>query len=167
VERVTDDVRALLAAARTRLAAAPRESLGEIVEPGRLRALLGAGPRIVRAGSAWRVGVLLIGDDAVFEEGEVLRAGDPGRRGYAAESARRRAELRAMALRGGFPEGETVHLGWRPLDLDAVAAGGRSGPLGWDDGRPAIRWSQAGSLMPLASYLDERIELLLTPRAGA
>lgn len=167
MERVTDDAPALFTEARSRLRPVPREALGEIAEPGRLRALLGAGPRIVRAGSAWRVGVLLIGDDAVFETGEVLRAADPGRRGYTAESARRRAELRAMALRGGFAEGETVHIGWRPLDLAALAAGGSAGPLTWDRDRLAIRWTSSGALMPLAAYLDERITLLLDPPAGA
>ncbi|WP_203136438.1 glutaminase [Microbacterium sp. JZ31] len=164
---MSDDVESLFAGARARLAAAPREALGEIAEPGRIRALLGAGPRIVRVGSAWRVGVLLIDDAAVFEEGEVLRAADPGRRGYAAESARRRAELRAMALRGGFAEGETVHIGWRRLDLDALAAGASSGPLTWDGDRLAIRWTPAGALMPLSAYLSERISLLLEPPAGA
>lgn len=160
---MTDDIRALLADARSRLAGAPREALGEIVEPGRLRALLGSGPRIVRAGSVWRVGVLLIGDDAVFEEGEVLRAVDPGRRGYAAESARRRAELRAMAVRGGFDPGETVHIGWRRLDLDLPA----DGPLVLDGPAPQIRWAPGGAFMPLAAYLSERIDLLLDPPGGA
>ena len=65
--RVTDDAETLFADARARLAAAPREALGEIAEPGRIRALLGSGPRIVRAGSAWRVGILLIGDEDVCE----------------------------------------------------------------------------------------------------
>ncbi|WP_309067681.1 glutaminase [Microbacterium sp.] len=164
---MTDDVEALFAEARTRLRAVPREALGEITEPGRIRALLGSGPRIVRAGSAWRVGILLIDDDAVYEEGEVLRAADPGRRGYAVESARRRAELRAMALRGGFAEGETVHIGWRRLDLASLSAGGSAGPLTWDGGRLAIRWTPTGALMPLSAYLSERISLLLDPPAGA
>ncbi|WP_345752462.1 glutaminase [Microbacterium rhizophilus] len=160
---MTDDAAHLFEEARRRLSSVPREALGEIAEPGRIRALLGSGPRIVRAGSAWRVGVLLIGDDAVHEEGEVLRAGDPGRRGYTAESARRRAELRAMALRGGFAEGETVHLGWRPLDLGLPA----DGPLVLDGPSPLIRWTPAGALMPLAAYLSDRISLLLDPPAGA
>ncbi|MER7796559.1 glutaminase [Microbacterium sp. NPDC096154] len=157
-----DDVAQLLADARRRLASAPREALGAIEEPGRVRRLLGGGARIVRVGAVWRVGVLLIGDDAVHQEGEVLRAVDPGRRGYTAESARRRAELRAMAVRGGFDRGETVHLGWRPLDLSAPA----DGPLVLDREVPLIRWTAAGALMPLAAYLSERIDLLLDPPAG-
>ncbi|GAA3663505.1 glutaminase [Microbacterium marinilacus] len=162
-----DDAAQLFERARLRLAAAPREALGEIAEPSGLRRVLGVGPRIVRAGSAWRVGSLLIGDDVVHEAGEVLRATDPGRRGYAAESARRRAELRAMALRGGFAEGETVHLGWWPLDLAGLAAGEPTGPLSWQDGRVMIRWTPAGALMPLSAYLDERVGLLLAPPPGA
>jgi hypothetical protein len=35
------------------------------------------------------------------------------------------------------------------------------------DGVASIRWSAAGGLMPLERYLDDRIELLLTPPAGA
>lgn len=162
-----DDVARIFADARVRLDGVPREALGQIAEPGRFRALLGGQPRIVRAGSVWRVGALLIGDHDVFEPGEVLRAQDPGQRGYAAESARRRAELRAMALRGGFVPGETVNLGWRRIDLGAVAAGGADGPLSWDGERVMIRWTSSGARMPLSAYLAERVDLLREPPAGA
>ena len=84
-------------------------------------------------------------------------------RGFTAESQRARAELAAAASRGGFAEGETVHVGWRMLDLDAVARGEASGPLAWRDGVPSVRWSAAGGCVPLAAYLDERIALLLDP----
>jgi len=164
---MTEDLAAIFDGARARLASAPQEALGAVSEPGRLRALLGSGTRIVRRGSAWRLGVLLVSADAVYAVGEVLRAGDPGRRGYAAESARHRAELRAMALRGGFAPGETVHLGFEELDLAAVAAGGASGPLSRGDGRALIRWSAGGAPMPLSAYVDERVALLLEPPAGA
>ena len=132
----------------------PQEALGR-EKLSRWRA-----PRIVRAGSAWHVGVLLIADDAVFATAEVLRAAAPVRRGYAAESARARAERRAEASRGGFRDGETVHIGWTRIDLDAVAAGGSSGPLAVVDGVPSVRWSPAAGLMPLEAYLNERIALL-------
>ena len=88
-------------------------------------------------------------------------------RGYTAESQRARAELAAAARRGGFAEGETVHVGWRMLDLDAVARGEASGPLALRDGVPSVRWSAAGGCVPLDGYLDERIALLLDPPAGA
>ncbi|GAB6856630.1 glutaminase [Microbacterium xylanilyticum] len=147
-------LRALLDGARASLRDVPQEALGR-EKLSRWRA-----PRIVRAGSAWHVGVLLIADDAVFATAEVLRAAAPVRRGYAAESARARAERRAEASRGGFRDGETVHVGWTRIDLDAVAAGGSSGPLAVVDGVPSVRWSPAAGLMPLEAYLNERIALL-------
>ncbi|UXW86619.1 glutaminase [Microbacterium azadirachtae] len=150
----TASLGSLLERARSALSDVPREALGR-EKTSRWRA-----PRIVRVGSAWHVGVLLIADDAVFATAEVLRAAAPVRRGYAAESARARAERRAEASRGGFRDGETVHVGWAPIDLDAVAAGGASGPLVLTDGVPSVRWSVGGGLMPLAAYLDERIALL-------
>jgi len=148
----------LLDAARASLRDVAQEALGR-EKTSRWRA-----PRIVRAGSAWHVGVLLIAADAVFATAEVLRAAAPVRRGYAAESARTRAERRAEASRGGFRDGETVHVGWTRIDLDAIAAGGASGPLVLVDGVPSVRWSPAAGLMPLAAYLDERIALLRAER---
>ncbi|MBW1639091.1 glutaminase [Microbacterium resistens] len=148
-------VAALLADARARLAGLPQEGLG-VEKTSRWRA-----PRIVRAGSAWHVGVLLLTADEVFATAEVLRAAEEVRRGYAAESARARAERRAQAVRGGFAPGEVVHVGWTAIDVSAVEAGGSSGPLAMRDGVPSVRWSAAGGYMPLAAYLDERIALLL------
>jgi hypothetical protein len=112
------------------------------------------GARIVRAGEAWHLGVLLLTRDGVLATGEVLRAAEEVRRGYAAESARARADRRAQARRGGFGEGEVVHIGWTELDAEAV----ESGPLLTVDGVPMVRWS-AGGIMPLETYLDEQIGL--------
>lgn len=144
----------LLAEARTALAGASKEGLGE-EKDSRWR-----GRRIVRIGEAWHLGVLLLTDTHALATAEVLRAADPGRRGYTAESARERAERRALALRGGFGEGDVVHVGWTVIDVDAVDAGGESGPLAMRDGLASVRWSQAGGWMPLAAYLRERVELL-------
>ncbi|GAA3940136.1 glutaminase [Microbacterium soli] len=144
----------LLDDARRRLADAPREGLG-VLRSSRWRK-----DRIVRAGSAWHLGVLLLTDDAVLATGEILRAAEEVRRGYTAQSARARAERRAQARRGGFAEGEVVHLGWRVLDPAAVDAGTASGPLALRDGEPGVRWSPAGELVPLAGYLEEKIALL-------
>ncbi|MFD6815577.1 MULTISPECIES: glutaminase [unclassified Microbacterium] len=149
---------ALLTDAVAALAGVPREGLGEERE-SRWR-----GRRIVRVGDAWHLGVLLLTDTHALATAEVLRAADPGRRGYTAESARARAERRAEALRGGFREGEVVHVGWSVIDVAGVDAGGSSGPLALVDGVPSVRWSTAGGFMPLESYLRERIELL---RGGA
>lgn len=155
----------LVDTARARLAGAPREGLGELVEPRRLLGM-GRAPRIVPRGTAWHLGVLLVGDDAVYSTGDVLRARAEARRGFAAESQRRRAELAAAARRGGFAEGATVHVGWRMLDLDAVGRGEASGPLAMVDGIPSVRWSSAGGYVALERYLDERVGLLLDPPAG-
>lgn len=145
---------ALLAQAVRELAGAPQEGLGE-QRDSRWR-----GRRIVRVGAAWHVGVLLLTGTHTLATAEVLRAADPGRRGYTAESARARAERRAEALRGGFDAGEVVHVGWSVIDVDAVDAGGSSGPLALVDGVPSVRWSTAGGYMPLEAYLQERVALL-------
>lgn len=145
---------ALLTQAVQDLAGAPKEGLGE-EKDSRWR-----GRRIVRVGEAWHLGVILLTDTHALATAEVLRAADPGRRGYTAESARARAERRALALRGGFHEGDVVHVGWSVIDVDAVDAGGYSGPLALLDGVPSVRWSQAGGFMPLDAYLRERIPLL-------
>jgi hypothetical protein len=157
---------ATLDQARAQLADAPREAVGELIAPRQMFGM-GRSPRIVRRGSAWHLGVLLLTDDGVLSTGEVVRARAEVRRGFAAESQRRRAELAAAARRGGIPEGDVVHIGWEILDLDAVGRGAASGPLSLRDGVPSVRWSAAGGHVPLSAYLAERIELLRHPPAGA
>jgi hypothetical protein len=160
------EVEALLADARGRLAGLPREALGDWRTPRRFLGLARA-PRIVPAGSAWHLGVLLLTDDAVLATGEIVRARQEVRRGFAAESQRLRAATAAAAFRGGFAEGTTVHVGWTVLDPAQVTGQASSGPLAVRDGVPAVRWSTGGGYQPLAAYLDERIALLRTPPAGA
>ena len=155
----------LLHAARERLAGAPREGLGELVEPRRVFGISRA-PRIVPRGTAWHLGVLLLTDDAVLATGEILRARTEAVRGFTAESQRRRSELAAAARRGGFGEGATVHIGWRMLDPAAVERGEASAPLALVDGVPSVRWSSSGGYVPLERYLDERVGLLLDPPGG-
>lgn len=145
---------ALFADARRELADLPRDGLAE------QRRSRWRGERVVRVGTAWRVGVLLIDDDAVYEVRDIVRAGDPGRRGYTADSARQRAGLRLQALRGGFTEGDVVHFGWTPIDVAAVDAGGVSGPLAMRDGEPVVRWSRHSGYVSLDGYLREAIVLL-------
>lgn len=149
-----DTAARLLDAARSALTDAPKEGLGEERE-SRWR-----GHRIVRVGEAWHLGVLLLTDADALATAEVLRAAEMGRRGYTAESARDRAERRALALRGGFRAGEVVHVGWTAIDVAAVDGGGSSGPLAMIDGVPSVRWSAAGGFMSLERYLRERVELL-------
>lgn len=153
-------VEGILAGARTRLADAPRERLGELQEGRRLLGIPRAA-RIVPRGTAWRLGALLLTDDEVLSTGDIVRSRAEVRRGFAAESQRRRAELSAAAARGGVPEGETIHIAWEPVDLSAL--GERTAPLALRGEEVLVRWSAAGGYMPLDRYLDERIELLRHP----
>ena len=152
--------------ARARLAGAPREALGELLVPRRVLGM-GRAARIVPRGSAWHLGVLLLTEEAAFATGEIVRAREEVRRGFTAESQRRRAELAAAARRGGVAEGAVVHIGWAELDIDAVDRGAASGPLALREGTPSVRWSAGGGYVPLAAYLEERIDLLLHPPGGA
>ena len=163
---MTGSVHDLFADARSRLADAPRERLGSAVTVRRVLGFARA-PRIAPVGDGWHLGVLLVTDDAVLATGEIVRARQEARRGYTAQSQRERAERQAAAFRGGFAEGEAVHIDWRVLDLDAVARGEASGPLALCDGVPSVRWSTAGGYRPLQDYLVERIELLRHPAPGA
>jgi hypothetical protein len=156
----------LFDAARARLAEAPREALGELVVPRRILGVARA-PRVERRGAAWHLGVVLLTEAGVLATGDIVRARQEARRGYTAESQRQRAELAAAARRGGFAEGETVHIGWQVLQPDLIDAGGVSGPLVAAGGVAHVRWSAAGGLMPLEAYLAERVALLLEPPAGA
>jgi hypothetical protein len=162
----SDEARALLDDARARLAGVPREALGVHREPRRVLGI-GRGPRIVPAGDAWHLGVLLLTGDGVLATGEILRAREPVRRGYAAQSQRARAERAEAAFRGGFAEGTPVHVGWIPLDLAALDHADDAGPIAIAGGAPAVRWSRTGGFVPLADYLDERIELARSRPSGA
>jgi hypothetical protein len=159
-------IEALLEQARARLADAPRDRLGRWRTPRKVLGFSRA-PRIEPAGTAWHLGVLLLTDDGLLATGDVVRAREEVRRGFAAESQRERAAVAAAAFRGGFAEGEAVHIGWEDVDLDAVATGSASGPVAVRDGTVSVRWSAGGGLVPLRGYLDERITLLLAPPQGA
>lgn len=153
-----DTVEALLADARRRLAGTPRARLGDWAAARRLLGF-GRAPRIVPVGEAWHLGALLLADDAVLATGTILRAREEARRGYTAQSQRERAELAAAAFRGGFAEGQTVHVDWTVIDTDAVARGAASGPLSLVDGIPHVRWSPVAASRPLAAYLDDQLSL--------
>ncbi|REC99920.1 hypothetical protein DEU35_0896 [Microbacterium sp. AG157] len=151
---------AILDHARARLSDVPRERLGELQEGRRLLGIPRAA-RISSRGTAWHLGVLLLTEDALLATGDIVRSRPEVRRGFAAESQRRRAELSAAAARGGVPEGETVHIGWQAIDIARVGAA--STPVAVRDGELLVRWSAAGAFMPLGRYVDERIELLRHP----
>lgn len=122
-------------------------------------------PRIRPRGTAWHLGALLLTDDAVLATGDIVRAREQVRRGFPAESQRRRAELAAAARRGGFAEGQIVHVGWQRIDLEHISNAGEL--LAVRDGALSIRWSAAGGYAPLERYLDEQVELLVHPPEGA
>ena len=133
-------------------------ALGDWVQARRLLGF-GRAPRIVPVGDVWHVGVLLIADAEVYATGEVLRARTEAPRGYTAEAQRERSERAAAAARGGFADGEVVHLGAEPLDLGALRRGEASGPLSVVAGVVHVRWSASGAPRPLADYLDEQLAL--------
>lgn len=149
---------AVLADARRHLAGSPRERLGDWAHARRLLGF-GRAPRIVPVGEAWHVGVLLLADAEVYATGEILRARAEAVRGYTAEAQRARSERAAAAVRGGFADGEVVHLAAMQIDLDAVRHGGASGPLALVDGIPVVTWTAAGARRPLADYLDDQLSL--------
>ncbi len=152
------DARDLVDAVRARLAGAPQERRGDWASA---RKLLGFGraPRIVPIGAVWHLGVLLIGNAEVYATGEVLRARTEAPRGYTAQAQRERSERAAAAARGGFTDGEVLHLGAERLDLEALARGEVTGPLSLVGGSPHVRWSPSAPPRPLADYLDEQLAL--------
>lgn len=160
----------MLRGARARLADVPREPLGQWRAPKKVLGLSRA-PRIWPAGTAWHLGVLLLTDDALLATGEIVRAREEVRRGFAAESQRERAEVAAAVFRGGFAEGQAVHIGWHEIELDAAAGPSAppsvSAPLLVRDGVVLVAWSPRGAPMPLERYLDERVALLRDPPRGA
>lgn len=148
----------LIARAREQLAGTPTEALGDWVTNRRLLGF-GRAPRIVRVGEAWHLGMLLIAPEALYQTGEILRAREDAVRGYTAQAQRERSERAAAAYRGGFAEGEAVHLDWLPIDLDLVDSGAESGPLSVVDGVVTLRWSAHGAPRPLSDYLDDQLAL--------
>lgn len=157
----------LFDAARARLNAADparmrQVRLGAII-PARKVLGIPRAPRISPVASAWHLGVLLVNDDGVWATNEIVRARAELPRGFTSENQRRRAELAAAAARGGFAEGEEVHVGWEHLDLPALERGEGCDPLVVVGGVPAVRWSSSGAPRPLAGYLDELLEFIAHP----
>ena len=126
------EVTEVLGEARGRLAEAGVGTvrLGRLVVPPRWLAALRS-PRVVPEAEVWPLGVILLdagpGPLRAWAAGEVVRARPAARRGYQAESQRRRGELAEAAFRGGFAEGEAAHLAAGPIDVavrfDAYARG--------------------------------------------
>jgi len=110
--------------------------------------------RLVATGRAWRLGVLLLTRDArLFSTTTVTRSVEPlrGVTNRSAEADARR-QLRHLAVRSGFAQGEAVNVDPVPVELD--------GPLSVVDGVVMIRWNVGDGIRPLKGYLAERLALL-------
>jgi hypothetical protein len=165
------EVRRLVAEATVELAAAGarQETLAGYMPERRVLGIPRAA-RMTPVARVWRLGVLLIAEDGgLHGTGRVVRAERAARRSVTAESVAEQRALRAAAVKGGIPEGETVDFDTSPVDLDALARDAASGPLVVRDGDVFVRWSpmQPDALAPFARYLAERVELLARPPAGA
>ncbi|PFG20834.1 hypothetical protein ATL40_2449 [Serinibacter salmoneus] len=133
------------AASRLESAGIAPETLGTY-QPEARRFGIGRRERITPAGEAWRLGaLLLLPSGRAAGIGEVIVAQEERRRGFTAESARRRAELGEAAVRGGIAPGRTVHLGWRVID----------------PAHAVVTWSAGAPPIPILDYLRERLETVL------
>ncbi|WP_430647254.1 hypothetical protein [Agromyces sp. GXS1127] len=155
-------------------ASARTETLAEFV-PGHRVLGMPRAPRMRVIGPIWRLGALLLdADGRLYSTGRVVRAERAVRRSVLAESVAEQRAYRAAAIRGGIPEGASVVFDAVPLELDAEALGSGAGPLVLTtspDGEAVVgvRWNpnSADAVLPLASYLAERVELLAHPPQGA
>lgn len=168
VDAALRDAREALRRAIERLAAADarQEALGEYLEP---RGVLGIRkrPTMRRLGSAWRLGALLVAPDAsLWATGLSTRVVEPGRPQHLHSAAEIRRAYRAAALQGGFALGETVNHDIEPLTLDASLAERPRGPLLIAGSSVLVREGQDAPV-PFERYLDDRVELLVHPSAGA
>lgn len=155
------------AAGRLTAAGARDELLAEYADP---RPILGIAraARMRVLGRVWRLGVLLLAaDGTVHATGETLRVVDPGQRSAPTHIAEVRRVIRQAALKAGIAEGETIDFDAPAIRLDAAQLRASRGPLVLTDDGLRVRWSSSASLMPFASYLDERVELLISPPQGA
>jgi hypothetical protein len=110
-------------------------------------------PMLIPIGRAWRLGVLLLDrTGGLYATGEVTRAIEPliAVTNRSAEAERRR-ELRRMAARGPFPEGETINIDFVRLDVDAP-----EDPLSLEHGELHVLLA-SGSRVPLERYLRDRV----------
>lgn len=166
------DIRGLLtdAAGELEAAEAKTELLAELTERRRLLGLVR--PLVLKPiGRVWRLGVLLLDrDGTAYATGEITRATETGRPTFQSPGAEQRRSYRALALRSGLPQGETVNFNARSIDLDPEALHASASPIVLRDDKPFVRWSHSlgGEMsLPLDAYLRDRVDLLAHPPEGA
>ena len=131
------------------------EALGTL-RLGRGIGSLRTAPMLIPAGRAWRLGVLLIDvTGGLYATGEVTRAIEPliAVTNRSAEAERKR-ELRRMAARGPFAEGDTINVDYVALSLSDPAE-----PLSRDGDELLVRLP-SGSRVPLERYLADRVAIV-------
>jgi len=168
------------AARALREAAVELEALAELVPERRRLGIFRRPATMRKLGGAWRLGVLLLGDDAdeisLYAMGRTTRAAERGRAGYQSRSLEDRRDLAAAALRGGYPPGTPVNFDARRLPLDGSALGRLCPELPIDLHAAAsddetrlevrVRWRPGAALddaPTLERYLTERVALLVDP----
>lgn len=156
-----------LAAERCRNSAAPLTELAEY--RAEQRKFLRTKPaRFEAIGRGWRLGVIVVTQTGqLWSSSSSLRAAvPPPHKGYTAESARERDELRHAAVRGGFAPGTVVNYDCAPITAADITAD--SSPVFLAKNAPGkhqllVRWSPgctAEQAPALEAYIAERIELL-------
>jgi len=132
-----------------------------VLKEGRGIGKLRGQPKLMPVGRAWRLGVVLLDrSGALYATGEITRAIEPQvavtNRSAQAELKR---EYRRAAVRGPFPEGETINHEFEPIDVSADALRAGSGPLSLGDDDEVLVRLPSGSSIPLARYLADRTAL--------
>lgn len=131
------------------------EALG-VLRLGRGIGPLRTAPMLIPVGRAWRLGVLLLDvNGGLYATGEVTRAIEPliAVTNRSAEAERKR-ELRRMAARGPFAEGDTINVDYVPLSLSDPAE-----PLSLSADTLHVRLP-SGSRIPLDRYLADRVAII-------
>jgi len=151
------DPRAAVDAAVARLSAAGAHT--EVLAERRAGRRIGPFMRretVVPIGRVWRLGVLLLdAAGGLRRTGTVIQAQPLRFDNHQSDRAAARRELREAILKARIDPGETVNLDAAPVAPDEVAT------VSWNgSGDPA-------SMVPLAAYLRDRVDLLASPPAGA
>lgn len=123
-------------------------------------------PFMVRTGSAWRLGVVLLDRTGqLYATGEITRAIEPqvAVTNRSAEAEQKR-EYRRAAARGSFHTGETINHGFTPIDVSIEALRAGDGPLSLDNSDDDASANvlvrlPSGSRIPLERYLADRVSL--------